>query len=79
MEASPLAPTAGEVMLAVGAVVAVVFIAYAVWRMATRAWPVPFGLTLIVLTWIIPFSGPLLLVLARMWVRLEARRTTSIA
>lgn len=61
VELTPLSPHLAEVVFSVAALVAVLFAAYAIRKMAIRQWPVGFGLTLILLTFVVPFGGPVLL------------------
>lgn len=74
MELNPLAPSAAEIVFGLAALVAVLFAAYAVVKMARRQWPVPFGLTMILLTCVVPFSGPVALGVLRLRAAVHARR-----
>ena len=56
----PLAPSSLEIVFMVAAIVAVIFACYAIRQMSTHQWSVAAGLTLIVLTVLIPFAGPVL-------------------
>jgi hypothetical protein len=78
-ELSPLAPTTFELVFTLGAVTALLFAVYAVYKVRRGDWAFGAGLTLAVITFIIPFSGPLL-VAALTWRRhLRARRSPAAA
>ncbi|MDO9398489.1 MAG: hypothetical protein Q7T71_18240 [Herbiconiux sp.] len=69
MELEPLAASPFEVVLTAALVTAIVFTAHAIWKVARHDWPVGFALTLVVLTFVVPFSGPVLLGLQSLWRR----------
>jgi predicted Kef-type K+ transport protein len=69
MEPTPLAPSPIEVVYAIAVVVALVFAAYAIRKMAKHEWPVGFALTLILFTFVVPFSGPVVVGLRTLWRR----------
>ena len=58
-----------EVLYSLAFMTRVVFAVYAVIKMVRRHWPAGFGLTLILLTLIVPFSGPTALGLRKLWRR----------
>lgn len=69
MEMTPIAPSPLEVVYAVATVIALLFAAYAIRKMAKHDWPVGFGLSLIVFTFVVPFSGPVIVGLRTLWLR----------
>jgi hypothetical protein len=69
MELTPLAPRPLEVVYTVASVVALIFAVYAIRKMVKREWPVGFGLALILFTFVLPFSGPVIVGLRTLWLR----------
>ena len=74
MELNPLAPSPFEIVFTGAALVAVLFTGYAAVRMTRGQWPVPFGLTLVLLTFLVPFGGPILLGVLRLRAAVRTRR-----
>ncbi|KQT94304.1 hypothetical protein ASG49_05280 [Marmoricola sp. Leaf446] len=68
-EPAPLAPTGVEVWFAVAAAVAVVFAGFAIWKLVRHEWSVGFALTLVLLTFVVPFAGPVVLLARWLWRR----------
>ena len=60
MELASLAPQPIEIVYSVAAVVALVFAVYAIRQMIRREWTTGFGLTLVLLTFVVPFAGPVI-------------------
>lgn len=79
MELTSLSPSSGEVAVAVVAIVTLLFVGYAALQMVTRRWDVRFGLTLVLLTVVVPLAGPVVLTALHLWRRAQARRIASPA
>jgi hypothetical protein len=69
MKLSPIAPSPLEVVYAVATVVALIFAAYAIRKMAKHEWSIGFGLALILFAFVVPFSGPVIVGLRTLWMR----------
>ena len=58
-----------ETVLALGSVVAVVFVFFALWKVARHEWTWPYAIGLVLISFIIPFSGPVVAVVRAWWLR----------
>lgn len=87
MEPPSLAPTPVEMVYVVASVAALLFAVHAVRRISRGDWPLGYGLTLVLLTLVVPFSGPVIVgsrTVVRRWAQTGAgshsaagsRRTT---
>lgn len=73
MELNTISPHPIEVVYSVASLVAVVFTVYAIRKMAKREWTVAAGLTLILMSFVVPFGGPIIVLAIKLVNALRAR------
>ena len=65
-----------ETVMFLGAVVAIAFVIFALWKVSRREWTWPYAVGLVLFSFIIPFAGPVVAVVRAGWLHLR-RPTTA--
>lgn len=66
-----------ETVMFLGSVVAIAFVFFALWKVSRRDWSWPYAVGLVLLSFLLPFAGPVVAVVRAGWLRLRRRPTTA--